>query len=452
MKQVIYIRSVISLLMLILVSSTYAQKKQAYELNVDGVKVIVQPSGNEIIEILTVIKGGVQNYTKATEGIESLALTALTECGTANDTKNSFKDKLDKVSAEIHGTAGQDFSTISLNCIKMDFDKVWPLYVDAITKPIFDAKEFDLVKQDAITELRNRASEPDYAIDRMVKRIAFAGKDYEKSPEGTEANLKKITAQQAKEYYNSILTRSRLVIVVVGELKKQEIESKVKAMLSSIPQGKPFTLKKQAYSPTATTFKAEKRENATNYIQAITGGPAPGSADYNAFNLAMRIFYDRHFLDVRSKHGLSYAPGSWFDGGASANANINVSTTDPNKYITVLRTLIERTKKEGFDESEVKDWKTTYVTSFYYRQETNSAQAASLAANEVLHDDWKRSLTIAEDMKKLTKEEVSDAFRKYINNLTWAYQGDPKKVNPLLFTQNKKVVVPKPKMGAKAKT
>ncbi len=92
--------------------------KPAYEMTVNGVKVIVQPSGNEIVEVLTVLKGGVQNYPADKAGIEDLAMTAFLECGTKNDSKNSFKDKLDKVSADIGEDAGMDFSTISLNCIK----------------------------------------------------------------------------------------------------------------------------------------------------------------------------------------------------------------------------------------------------------------------------------------------------------------------------------------------
>jgi zinc protease len=59
-----------------------AQKQQPYEMTISGVKVIVQPSGNDIIEIQTVIKGGVQNYPAAKAGIEALAMTGLTECGT----------------------------------------------------------------------------------------------------------------------------------------------------------------------------------------------------------------------------------------------------------------------------------------------------------------------------------------------------------------------------------
>ncbi len=43
---------------LIQISFATAQKKDAYEMTVSGVKVIVQPSNNEIVEIQTIIKGG----------------------------------------------------------------------------------------------------------------------------------------------------------------------------------------------------------------------------------------------------------------------------------------------------------------------------------------------------------------------------------------------------------
>src|SRR5687768_13605923 len=131
----------------------FAQMGKPYEMNINGVKVIVQPSGNEIVEIVTVIKGGVQNYSAGKAGIESLAISALTECGTLKDDKNSFKNKLDKVSARVGGSTQMDFASFNMNCIKSDFDVVWPLYVDALTTPRFDEKEFDRIRQDAINIL-----------------------------------------------------------------------------------------------------------------------------------------------------------------------------------------------------------------------------------------------------------------------------------------------------------
>ncbi|WP_299284536.1 pitrilysin family protein [uncultured Mucilaginibacter sp.] len=408
-------------------------QKPAYEMTVDGVKVIVQPSGNDIVEVQTVLKGGVQNYAADKTGIESLAMSALTECGTKNDDKNSFKNKLDKVSAQVYGYTSKDYAVFRMNCIKGDFNTVWPLYVDALTQPRFDEKEFARVKQDAINNLKAQNSRPDAAINKFAEQVAFAGRDYAKDPMGTVESLQSFTAAATKAYYQSILTRSRMLVVVVADLDKSEIENKVKAMLDGIKPGASFTLKKSSFRIYKNTFTATPKELATNYIEGITSGPQPGTPDFDAFQVAMRIFYDKHFLDVRTNNGLSYAPSAYFSGGATASARFVVSTTQPDAYIKVFDQLVERIKKEGFNAAEVKDMKTTFLTSFYYKQETNSAQASSIAANEVLHDNWKRSLTLADDVKKLTPDEVNTAFRRYVGNISWVYQGDPKKVDQILY-------------------
>ncbi len=415
-----------------LFTSAQAQKP-AYEMMVDGVKVIVQPSGNEIVEVQTIIKGGVQNYPAEKAGIESLALSALTECGTKNDDKNSFKNKLDKVSAQVYGYTTKDYAVYRMNCIKGDFNTVWPLYTDALTQPRFDEKEFARVKQDAITNLKAQNSQPDAAINKFAEEVAFAGRDYAKDPMGTVTSLQSFTAADTKAYYQSILTRSRMVVVVVADLDKADIESKVKSMLDGIKPGASFTLKKSSFRIYKNTFTATPKELATNYIEGITSGPQPGTQDFNAFQVAMRIFYDKHFLDVRTNNGLSYAPAAYFSGGATASARFVVSTTQPDAYIKVFDKLVDKVKTQGFNNEEVKDMKTTYLSRFYYQQETNMAQASSIAANEVLHDNWKRALTLADDVKKLTPDEVNNAFRKYIGNISWVYQGDPKKVDQILY-------------------
>lgn len=405
-------------------------------MTVNGVKVIVQPSGNEIVEIITVFKGGVQNYPAEKAGIESLAITALTECGTKNDSKNSFKDKLDKVSAEMGGSAGMDYSSVTLNCIKSDLDQVWSLYVDAITVPVFDTTEFSRIKQDAISGLKSQASRPDFSISKMAKETAFNGRDYAKSPTGEEETVSQLTAGETKAYYSSILTRSHMLIVIVGELDKSVIEQKVKQLTESIPQGKEVKLNRYSYVPAKNTFTDQKKALATNYIQGITSGPQPGTADFNAFVIAMRIFYNRQFLEVRTNNGLSYAPQTRFNPGLSPYTTIQVTTTSPDKYIGVMDNLLEKTHGEGFNAEEVKNTKTVYVTSFYYQMETNSAQAASLALNEVLFNDWRRSLRINEDMKKVSVEDANKAFNKYVKDITWVYQGDTSRVTPSLYTDS----------------
>jgi zinc protease len=412
-----------------------AQMGEPYEMKINDVKVIVHPSGNDIVEIRTIIQGGVQNYPADKAGIESLAMTALTECGTLKDDKNSFKNKLDKASAQMNGSTDMDYATIRMNCIKSDFEPVWQLYTEAMTIPKFDTKEFERIRQDAITALRANESNPDFAIRRMAHQVAFAGKNYAKHPQGTIEILGKLSIEETKRYYKTIFSRDRLLIVVVGDIDKNNLQQKIQNFLTKVPAGQQFVAKKESYVPPSNSLKYEEKEFATNYIQGITSAPEPGSPDYDAFILAMRIFYNRHFIDIRSKNGLSYAPATWFSGGLTPYASIYVTTTEPNKYIVVARQLIDKIKKEGFTEEELKNMKTVYVTQTYYQQETNSALAAAIASNEVINGNWKRAYTIKDDMKKVTLSDVNRVFNKYINNITWAYQGNPKKVEAKMFTQ-----------------
>ncbi len=409
-----------------------AQNKP-YDFTVDGVKVIVQPSGNDIVSIETIIKGGVANYPADKQGIESLAMTALTECGTAKHDKNSFKDALDKVSASVYGFSSKDYSGLVLNCLKGDLDAVWPLYSEALITPKFDTTEFARIKSDAITNLKQRESSPDAAIDKMANEAAFAGRDYAKLPQGTPAIIAKLTAAQTKAYYTNLLTKSRIFIVVVADLPQASIEAKVHEILTGMKKGTPEPLKTSFFRVYNNSFKAEQKDLATNYVEGITSGPEVDAPDFNAFAVAMRIFAARHFLEVRTNNGLSYAPQASFSVGSTSVAKFGVSTTQPDKYIAVFDKLVDSTKKHGFTAEELANMKVTYLTGFYYKNETNSAQAASIAANEVLHGDWKKSMTLVDDVKKITLDDINSAFNKYIGNIVWVYQGDPKKVTPTLY-------------------
>jgi predicted Zn-dependent peptidase len=328
-----------------------------------------------------------------------------------------------------------DLSRLGLNCIRSDFDVAWPLYADALTRPRFDEKEFERIRQDAINEIKESESSPDYAISKYARKLAFNGKNYAKDPEGTEATIKQLTLAEVKQHYTSILTRSRIFIVVVGEFDRADLEKKLADMIRRIPAGSPVKFEKESYAPAKNSFSATQKDFATNYIHGITGAPKPGDPDFDAFNLAMRMFADKYFIEVRTKNGLSYAPQAWFDGSMTPTANIAVSTTEPDKYIAVTQALIDRIKKEGFTAEEVRNEKTGYVTGIYYRNEMNASQASSLAANEALFGNWRRAITLKEEINQVKVEDVNKAFNKYFNNLTWAYMGNPAKVNQKLFTE-----------------
>ncbi|NTS40261.1 insulinase family protein [Flavisolibacter sp. BT320] len=422
-----------------------AQQAKPYEMLVNGVKVIVVPSGNEIVQVDMVLKGGVQNYTAEQAGIERLALRALTECGTQKHDKNSFKNTLDDVDAQMYGFAGKDASRVVLNCIKGDFETVWPLYVEAITAPKFDAKEFDRIKAEALTQLRQQESNPDFALQKMAMETVFKGMDYAKMPNGTADAIAKLTPASTKAYYDQTLTRSRIFFVVVGDITKEALQQKMTALIQKIPQGKPFALKRETFVPKENTFLPQEKEVATNYIMGISGAPAANSKEYYPALLASRMFYNKAFLEVRTNNGLSYAPSAGISTGLTPYSMLYVTTKDPDKYIAVARNMVDKIKKDGFPEDDVQNTKNTYTTNFYATNETNGALANLVGNFEVLQGDWKKAFSLKEDLQAVKPADVNQVFNKYIGKFNWVYQGDPKRATQTLFTQPQTPPVPEVK-------
>ncbi|MDB5208940.1 MAG: insulinase family protein [Flavisolibacter sp.] len=427
---------------LLLAATTNAQENKPYEMMVNGVKVIVVPSGNDIVQIDMVIKGGVQNYTAGKAGIEKLAMTSLTECGTMKRSKNDFKNALDEVDAKMYAYTGRDAAHVQLNCIKGDFETAWPLYAEAITAPKFDVKEFARIKEEAINALREEESNPDAALRKMAMETAFKGMDYAKSPNGTVKIIQAITPAATKAYLQSVLTRSRIFIVVVGDITKEDLQKKMTAFTANIPQGKPFILKRTAYTPQANSFVAQKKDVATNYVMGFSGAPDPTSKDYYPATLASGMFYDKAFLEVRTNNGLSYAPAAYISGGLTPFSTMYVTTKEPDKYIAVARNMVENLKKNGFPADDVKNTKNTYANYQYYNNETNQSLAGMVAGAELNQGDWHKAFTLKEDLAPITPADVNRVFNKYIGNFTWVYQGDTAKVNQKLFIQKETPPLP----------
>ncbi|MEJ7678948.1 MAG: insulinase family protein [Segetibacter sp.] len=57
----------------------------------------------------------------------------------------------------------------------------------------------------------------------------------QKIPQAQRLRLKSITVAEAKDFYKSIATKSRMLIVVVANIDKSEIEQKIHNLLTAIP-------------------------------------------------------------------------------------------------------------------------------------------------------------------------------------------------------------------------
>ena len=90
--------------------------------------------------------------------------------------------------------------------------------------------------------------------------------------------------------------------------------------------------------------------------------PYANSKDGVAMQIAMSILGDRYFTELRTKRSLSYAPAAFYAMAAVNNpySVIYISTTKPEESMQVMVDEINKIKKEGFLEDELRDVKVSF--------------------------------------------------------------------------------------------
>lgn len=433
MKKIII--TIVSAAVLLINNTAIAQTKNTVEeIIVDGFKVIYKPTSNQIVSARFFIKGGTANYSKEQEGIENLLLDVMTSAGTAKYPKSEYNRLLDKMGSSISGSSGLDYGNIALNCINKNFDATWAIFEDVINAPSIDDAEFKKQRDAMISNIKQEKSDPDAYLTEMAMNDAFANLNYDKNTNGSEESLSKLTIDDLKAHYKKVMNKKQTFLVVVGKIDKAQLVEKVKKMIKSMPEGSYMPAKPALLSINKSTLNTEERKMATNYIRGVMNGPAFGTEESYAMLIAFGILQDRLFDEIRTNRSLSYAPAAFYQTNINPCSNVYVTTTDPDQAVQVITDEIKKIKTVGFSEQEIKNQKSSYVTTYYMGLETNAAQSQGLGLNEV-KGSWKIYTNFIDNINKVPAKDVNAVVKKYLAGIRWSYLGDLTKVKSDTFLQ-----------------
>ncbi len=427
----------ITTLMIAALISTAALSQSTKEINVDGLKVIFRHTPKEVISVRLYIKGGTANYTKDKEGIEELAFAIAMNGGTKKMDKVTFNDAAEKIGTSFGSMTSLDYGNLSMTCLKPYWNESWNLFADAVMNPAFDAKEFELEKEKALSGAKQRESDADGSLNIIAMESTFQGRNYAKLPDGSVASIEKLTLDDVSKYYKSIVTKGRAYLVVVGDLSENDIIVRVRESLSKLPIGTQPKVENKL-SITKGSVEIIDRDIATNYLMGIMSAPSLNSDEGVQISLAMRMLYDRFFVELRTKRSLSYAPAAGYNSGAitSPYSYVYITTTDPKAALNVMVAIIDSVKKNGFTEKELKDMRQKFLTNYYQKLETSEAQSGALGKSEAA-GSWKMDDAFTEKINSAKLKDINNTFNKYTAAIKWSYLGKKDAVTKDDFKQTK---------------
>lgn len=402
------------------------------EFYVDGIKVILQNNPGKIISARVFITGGVDNYSEKEQGIENIALSVLTSSGSKNYPKALFNSITERKGIRIGASSSRDYSTISLTTLETNWNESWSIFSDLLINNSWDAVEFKNAQENIIAGIQQNESNPDSYLSDMLIDGLYKGTSYAKDPEGTIETINALTLDGTQAHFNKIFAKKKLLIVIVGNVTKEDLTAKISLAFKNLPEGKADVFVSNPPKINQPELTQEARQIATNYIMGAFEAPKSGTKEGLILNVAMSILSDRYFTEVRTKRNLSYAPQAFYSGNKNPYCGIYVSTTKPNDAISVMMDEVRKIKKEGFLEKELINQKSSFLTRYYMGMETVSTQANGLGVAD-LRTTWKDAVNLTERIESITLSELNSVFSNYANAIHWFYLGDLEQVDEKIF-------------------
>lgn len=408
----------------ILVSGLAKAQTTATTFNVNGLKVIFRPTQKETVSIAMFFKGGVMNYAPENAGIENLALSSATSCGTKSYTVHDYKELADEFGINISGASTTDYGVISLNCINKYLNQGWKLFSDAIVNPVFDQAEFANQKERLISVTHAREAVPEALIDEMTMSSMFKGTRYSTPPLGTESSLRKLNTDSVREYYyNTLLNKERMFLVVAGKISREDLEKKLKDAFANL-KGSPY----QRPVFTDVTLSGDhlfttQKNIATNYISRVMNAPTMSNPDYPAFRLAITVLSSYLHFKLRTEQALSYAPGATVKTLQMPYTSLYVSTTQPKKSVLSMMEAFTDVKEGSYNKNVIGEIEKSYRLDSYSDQESAVTLVSNLGKAEIL-GNYKLEEDLVAKVSAVTAEDVSRVYNKYLTGAIWVFVGN----------------------------
>jgi zinc protease len=374
---------------------------------------------------------------------------ALLMRGTKNKSRQQIQDEMDKLKAHIGVMGGATSASASIETVEANLPGALKLAAEILREPAFPENEFETVRQQRIAAAEAGRSDPQaLAITeyrRSVNPYPRGDVRYASTADEQIEDLKKVTLEDVKKFYQQFYGASVGEVSVSGQFKTDEIAKLAGELFSNWKSPGSYarvTGMYQKVAPLDRKIETPDKQNAV-FVAGETLKMTDEDPDYPAMILANYMFGGsglgtRLSRRIRDKEGLSYGVQSDFgaptkdNGGTFAAFAISAPQNTP-KVEASFRDELAKTLKEGFSADEVAAAKKAWLQERTIDRSQDGSLAGLLAGRARFDRTLKFDESLEAKVNALTAEQISEAFRKHVdlNSLIVVKAGDFKKAGVL---------------------
>ncbi len=403
----------------------------------------IQNSEVPLVQFEIVIDGGLLMEDIKKVGVANLMARMMTQ-GTAKKTPAELEEAIQQLGASISVSAGTEDVRLRGNTLARNYEATLALVEEILLEPRWDAKEFDLIKQSTISQIRQIEANPN-AIAADQFNLLVYGKDSIRSRNllGTIGTVNAITIDDLKAFYTKNLSPSVARMHVVGDIDRGRTTRSL-AGISSKWKAKPVTIpefKSPAVPPASKVYFYD----VPGAVQSVLrfGYPALAATDKDYYPAVVMNyilggggFASRLTQELREGKGYTYGINSEFSGSRSPGTFTISSGVRANVTLESAQLVksIVRDYPSTFTASDLETTKSFLTKSNARAFETAGAKLSLL--DNISAYGWKPDYVKEQEqvVRSMTVPRIKELAGKYLNpdKMIWLVVGDAKTQLPRL--------------------
>lgn len=414
--------------------------KQTFSLP-NGLQVTMVPYGTvPKVLIYATVRAGDLNESADQLWIADMTTRLIKEGGTTSRSAEQVAQDAASMGGQISISAGADQSLAFSDVLSEFGPKMAELLADILQHPLLPESEFPRLKQDALRRLAiiHSQSQP-LASERFLKTL-YADHPYGRSYP-TEEMIGKLTAADARKFYQENFGAARTHIYVAGRFDEAAMKKAITAGFSGWARGADplINIPKPVAQRKLELVDRPNASQSTVYVGLPTIDPA--NPDFLPLQVTNSLlggsFGSRITANIREQKGYTYSPAgtlaSRYRSGYWAEiADVTTAVTGPS--IREIFFEIDRLRKEPPGAEELKGIQ-DFLAGVFVLQNSNRAGIIGQLAFIDLHNLGDKYLeTYVQRVYAVTPQQISAMTQKYLipDKMTIVVVGDKAKISEQL--------------------
>ncbi len=419
MKKIISLRLLLVPAFILLISAGTTSRDpfpeiERYKLE-NGLEVIFADYGELPVTSLTFfINVGKKSETPGQQGLSSLTANSL-QLGSEKYNRVELDRLLYRIGGDISSSSNKNYTVLNGEFLNKDIETGVDVLASVLLHPAFPQQDIDEQKNFELSQ--NKPSKMDIgALAEVYGEYFTYGTEHPLGRHFYEAQYKKITVAQIREFYKFNYTPGNTKLVITGKSDHEQMKNLIESAFGgwTAEFGEVNGSSYEVLPIRAKEYAFIAKEGAIqSCITWYKKAPLAGSKDVAAFLLANAIFSDHLGNEIREKRGYTY--GIYSSYSESQNDEIFRSRTQIRndvmfETLSAFDQVLVDFNKNGATEKELKKFKTMLRVDILSIEDPSSF--ASLI-NPWVYRDYSKRKTYLQELDAIDIPALNKVIKKY---------------------------------------